>query len=198
MSCVVYYANTCQYSKKLLSDIKTLNLQHVHFVCIDRRVTGKDGKLYAVLKNEEHIRLPDNLANVPALLLLNEQKIIYGWQEVKAQIEKMNVGHIKIATNNNMEPLSKQQTNMIGDLNAFDGFNGSVVSDHYSFVNQSTEELMSQGNGGTRQMYNYVPYGDLGNTGVNYVADQPSNHRIKEGQYTIDSLKQQRERDLRR
>jgi phage-related protein len=39
MSCILYYSNYCEPSKKLLQIIKkTQNTTKMHFICIDKRV----------------------------------------------------------------------------------------------------------------------------------------------------------------
>jgi len=54
---------------------------------------------------------------------------------------------VRQATQNNMEPLA---------FSLGGGGFGDVVSDHYSFLDQDASELSAEGNGGMRQMHNYV------------------------------------------
>ena len=55
---------------------------------------------------------------------------------------------IKQATQNNMEP-------MAFSLGSSGGF-GDIISDQYSFLDQDPDDLKAEGNGGMRQMHNYV------------------------------------------
>jgi len=53
---------------------------------------------------------------------------------------------VRKATQNNMEPTAF----------SFGGGFSNIVSDQYSFLDQAPEELEAKGNGGMRQMHNYV------------------------------------------
>jgi hypothetical protein len=80
MSCILYYSNFCEPSKKLLQTIsKTQNTNNIHFICIDKRVKDSNGKVFIVLQTGQKIIMPENVTRVPALLLLNQNyKVIYG------------------------------------------------------------------------------------------------------------------------
>ena len=57
------------------------------------------------------------------------------------------------------EVKTQQATNFNGEPSAFgfndQGFSG-VVSDNYSFLDQTSDEMSAKGSGGLRQMHNYV------------------------------------------
>ena len=73
MSCILYYSNYCEPSKKLLQTVsKTQNANNIHFVCIDKRVKDNNGKIFIILQNEQRLLMPENVTRVPALLLLKE------------------------------------------------------------------------------------------------------------------------------
>ena len=73
MSCILYYSNYCEPSKKLLQTVtKTQNVNDIHFICIDKRVKDPSGKVFIVLQNGQKIIMPENVTKVPALLLLNQ------------------------------------------------------------------------------------------------------------------------------
>ena len=80
MSCILYYSNFCEPSKKLLQTVtKTQNSSDIHFICVDKRVKDSNGKVFIVLQNGQKIIMPENVTRVPALLLLNQNyKVIYG------------------------------------------------------------------------------------------------------------------------
>ena len=144
MSCILYYSKYCEVSKKYLQLISKSSSQNdIHFICIDKRV--KDGnKTYIVLENGQKIILPDNITRVPALLLLNKgYQVLYGEQILEFLKPRQEV-EVRQATQNNMEPM------------AFSLGGGSIVSDQYSFLDQDPEDLEAKGNGGMRQMHNYV------------------------------------------
>jgi len=70
-----------------------------------------------------------------------------------------------------------------------------IVSDNYSFLDMDSEELNTKGNGGMRQMHNYVPlnHSDVITTpkdDFDYKQDKLS------GDLTIEKLQQQREQEM--
>ena len=152
MSSILYYSNFCEPSKKLLQSVsKTQNTNNIHFICIDKRVKDANGKIFIILQNGKQILMPENVTRVPALLLLNQNyKVIYGddiYKHLKPQVTQQ----IQQATKNNMEPINFQD-----GFKSFSGFSGGIVSDNYSFLDQSDNELSVKGEGGLRQIHNYV------------------------------------------
>ena len=73
--------------------------------------------------------------------------------------------------------IQRQNENVNVDPDAYGGMldSGSfssygVMSDSYSFLNQSADELSAKGNGGTKQMYNYCSITD--NISINTPKDE--------------------------
>ena len=89
--------------------------------------------------------MPPNITAVPSLLLLNKgNKILVGDDVInyfKPQIyqEKMK------ATESNMEPLAFSMFEM-----------GTTMSDTYSYLDQTPDEMNAKGDGGLRQMHSFV------------------------------------------
>jgi hypothetical protein len=120
--------------------------KEIHFVCIDKRTKDANNKTYIILDNGQNIILPDNVTRVPALLLLNQgYNVLYGEKILEFLKPKQEV-EVRRATQNNMEPMAF----------SFGGGFGDIVSDQYSFLDQAPEDLEAKGNGGMRQMHNYV------------------------------------------
>ena len=187
MSSIVYYSNFCEHSKKLLQTLsKTQASKDIHFICIDKRTKGTDNKIYIVLENGQKIIMPENVTKVPALLLLNNNyQVLYGdsiYNHLKPKQEVIT----RQATSNNMEPM------------AFSLGGGSVVSDQFSFLDMGSDELEAKGNGGTRQMHNYVSlnYSDKIST-PNDEHDYKNSNKIS-GDLTVEQLQQQRETELQK
>ena len=159
MSSILYYSKYCEVSKKYLQILsKSSSQKDIHFICIDKRVK-ENNKTYIILENNQKIILPDNITRVPALLLLTKNyQVLYGEQILEFLKPKQEV-EIRQATQNNMEPLAF----------SFGGGLSDIVSDQYSFLDQPPEDLNAQGNGGMRQMHNYV---DL-NTAFNGKISEP-------------------------
>lgn len=149
MSSILYYSKYCEVSKKYLQLLSKSNVQkEVHFICIDKRIKDSNNKTYIILDNGQKIILPENVTRVPALLLLNQgYQVLYGEQIIQ-HLKPRQEMEIRQATQNNMEP-------MAFSLGGGGGF-GDVVSDQYSFLDQAPEDLEAKGNGGMRQMHNYV------------------------------------------
>lgn len=194
MSSILYYSNYCEPSKKLLQTItKTQNAKDIHFICIDKRTKDSNGKTYIILENSQKIIMPENVTRVPALLLLNQNyKVIYG-DEIYQHLKPQVIQEVKQATKNNMEPLNYQD-----GFSAFSGFGGGIVSDNYSFLDQSDTELSVKGNGGLRQMHNYVSLNDSMNLTMHLPKDDHDykSDKLKEGEMSVESLQRKRDQEI--
>ena len=190
MSSILYYSNLCEHSKKLLQTLsKSPSSKDIHFICIDKRVKDTSGKTFIILENGQKIIMPENVTRVPALLLLNDNyRVLYGesiLQHLKPRVE----AEVKVATQNHMEP------------NAFSfssgGAGGFVASDQYSFLDMDADSLKATGNGGSRQMHNYVDlnFSDQISTPTDE-ADYKKASKMPDGM-TIEQLQKQRELDLK-
>jgi len=189
MSSILYYSNYCEHSKKLLQNISKSNLQkEMHFICIDKREKDANNKIYIILENGQKIIMPENINRVPALLLLNQgYNVLYG-EEILNFLKPKQQVEIKQATRNNMEPMAFS----FGSGNFSD-----IVSDHYSFLDQDHESLSAKGNGGTRQMHNYVDLNYSDNMSMNTPNDETDykTNKIASG-VTIEKLQEQRASEL--
>ena len=194
MSCILYYSNYCEPSKKLLQIVtKSQNAKDIHFICIDKRVKDSNGKIFIILQNEQKIIMPENVTRVPALLLLNQNyKVIYG-DEIYQQLKPQQQQQVKQATKNNMEPVTFQD-----GFDSFSGFGGGIVSDNYSFLDQNDTELSVKGDGGMRQMHSYVSLNESMNLSMQLPKDdvEYSSNKVKEGETTIEALQRKREQEL--
>ena len=186
MSSILYYSNFCEHSKKLLQGLsKTQVSKDIHFICIDKREKGKDNKIYIVLENGQKIVMPENVSKVPALLLLTDNyQVLYG-DNIYNHLKPKQAVAVKQATQNNMEPMSF----------SFGGGCSGIVSDNYSFLDMDAEDLTAKGNGGTRQMHNYVPL-----TYADDITTPKDDHDYKSdklsGDLTVEKLQQQRDLDM--
>uniref|UniRef100_A0A6C0KLW2 Uncharacterized protein n=1 Tax=viral metagenome TaxID=1070528 RepID=A0A6C0KLW2_9ZZZZ len=195
MSSILYYSNYSEPCKKLLQTVtKTQNAKDIHFICIDKRVTDpNNGKTYIILQNEQKIIMPENVTKVPALLLLNQNyKVIYGddiYQHLRPNTENL----VKQATKNNMEPVHFQD-----GFSPFGGFGGGIVSDNFSFLDQSDNELSVKGNGGLRQMHSYVSLNDSMNLSMHLPTDdhEYKSDKLKDGEMSVESLQRKRDQEL--
>jgi len=202
MSSILYYSKYCDVSKKYLQILSKSQLQNnIHFICIDKRVKDEtNNKWYIILENGQQIILPNNVTKVPALLLLDKgYQVLYG-EQILQYLKPQQQLEVKQATQNNMEPLA---------FTLGGGFS-NIVSDQYSFLDQGDEELKTTGNGGMRQMHNYVDLntafngnisGGLNNEeynttikGVKKMSDDSANQIMEE---RIKKMREERDADIR-
>lgn len=192
MSSILYYSKYCENSKKLLQNLSKSNVaKDIHFVCIDKRVKEANGKTYILFENGQKMLLPENITKIPALLLLNQNyRVLYG-DDIQTHFKPKEEIQVRRATNNNMTPLPQS-------LEPFGGFGGyGVVSDNYSFLDQSDSDLGTSGNGGMRQMHNYV---GLNNDQVMMHLPQDDaeykSEKLKNGDVSMEALQKRREEEL--
>lgn len=185
MSSIVYYSNFCEHSKKLIQYFSKSNItKDIHFICIDKRSKGPDGKIYITLENEQKIIMPNSVEKVPALLLLNNNyQVLYG-DNIYNHFKPTQEIITRAATNNNIEPM------------AFSLGGGSISSDQYSFLDMKSEELNTQGTGGLRQMHNYVPLNHM-----DTITTPEDDHNYKQQdkipqEMTIEKLQKMREQEM--
>ena len=132
MSCILYYSNFCEHSKKILQQIAKSSLsKDIHFICVDNKKKNEQGRWVAVIPEQEFI-IPETVNRVPALLLLNKNyQVLFGVDIVK-HFQPQENQILKEATQNNMEPLP------------FLNFSSGVVSDRFSFIEE--EGVVNQTN----------------------------------------------------
>ena len=145
--------------------------------------------------------MPENVNRVPALLLLaNGYQVLYG-EQILEHLKPRQEVELRQATQNNMEPSAF----------SFGGGFSNIVSDQYSFLDQAPEELEAKGNGGMRQMHNYV-YLNTAFSGQisNHSSNESSNTTIRGAQKMgddasnqimedrIKKMKEERDADLRK
>jgi len=146
MGSVLYYSIFCKHCNELITNLsRTKSNKDIHFVCIDKREKHVDGTVHIILDNGQKLLLPPNIRKVPAILLLHHgNRVLDGLKEIW---HYLNPGEVKLAnqaTNNNGEPQAFSFCEM-----------GNCLSDNYSYLDMSAEELSAKGNGGLRMMHNY-------------------------------------------
>lgn len=182
MSAVLYYSNYCNHCKKILQEVSRSKVKDgIHFICIDKRIK-KNGATYIILETQE-LLLPPNINRVPALLLLNRGNMVVEGDEVLNHIIERTQQQNIVATQGNGEP-------MAFGINDF----GSIMSDSFSFLDQTPDEMSAKGNGGLRQIHNYVSINDnstIETPNENYKPDTISNNGM-----SLDELRAMRDRDI--
>ncbi len=185
MSSIIYYSNFCDHSKKLLQNItKTSMIDEINFICIDKRIK-ENGKIYIILENGQKIVMPENIDKVPALLTLNNFQVYYG-EDIYQYIKPIQTQMVKQATSNNMEPMAYCLGSSFG----------GIVSDHFSFLDMDSESLKAKGDGGLRQLHNYVCLNNDSNQ-IQTPKEESTKQqtRLPEG-LTVEQLQKQREQEF--
>jgi hypothetical protein len=190
MSSILYYSNYCEHSKKLLQTLSKVNVSNdIHFICVDKRTKDENGKMFIILESGQKIIMPENVNRVPALLLLTQgYQVLYG-ESILQHLKPQRETAIRKATQNNLEPLAFSFGNGGG------GF-GDIVSDNYSFLDQDSDSMLASGNGGTRQMHNYVDLNYSDNISAIEEQEYKNSNRISKD-LTIEKLQQQREAEFK-
>jgi hypothetical protein len=205
MSCILYYSKYCEVCKKYLQLLSKSDIQKdIHFICIDKRIKDSNNKTYIILENGQKIILPENVTKVPALLLLTQgYQVLYG-DKILEFLKPRQQHEVRQATQNNMEPMAFS----LGGGGNF----GDIVSDQYSFLDQDANELSAEGNGGMRQMHNYVDLntafsGQVSGTAMNgedhnttirgskKMGDDAANQQMED---RIRKMKEERDADIRK
>jgi hypothetical protein len=182
MSCILYYSNFCEHSKKLLQQFSKTSLsKDIHFVCVDNRKKNENGKWVAIVANNQEIVVPETVTRVPALLLLSNYQVLFGTAIVQ-YFQPQEKQILQESTENNMEP------------SAFFTFGSGVMSDRFSFIEENGEKLSPE----TRQIQNsnYVKLTD--NVAINASEMTPGTSQKIPEDKTNNYLKQyneQREKD---
>ena len=183
MSCVLYYSKYCQNSNNVLKFLGKSDLQNsIHFLCIDKRRRDEKGNLYIILDNGMNILLPESIKQVPALLLLNKNQIIFGEKNILEFFKPKVIQTSNLPPSmNDMEPLAYSTYEM-----------GCTLSDNYSYLDQSSEELLAKGDGGTRQIHSFSKIGEdnkINTPPDDYIPD-------KVGEVDFSKIREQRSNEI--
>ena len=131
------------------------------------------------------ILLPPNVTRVPALLLLNKSNHVLFGDDIMNYLRPQEVQLSNQATEGNGEPSAF----MFGS----GGGGWGVVSDNYSFLDQDSESLMAQGDGGLRQMHSYATpdfVTDIETPPDNYSPDKVAPNQLEQYQSGRDNMDQ--------
>ena len=187
MSEILYYSKNCNNCNTLIQKISKSRIKdNIHFICIDNRKI-KQNRIFIILENNQEIMLPPSVDKVPALLLINNNQTIFGndiYNYLKPQENTIN----NVSTNYQGEP----------DCYSFNGLgsNGSslnIISDNYSFLDQSNDSLMAKGDGGLRQLYNYATINN--NDSIKTPPDNYSPDTI--GNVSLEKLQEERNKTIK-
>ena len=179
MSHILYYSNHCENSKKCIHELSKYQLNDIHYLCIDNRIQ-KNNTTYLIIEDKHQVVLPPTVTKVPALLLLHKgHHVLFGSDIFRYFEPKLNT-------------LQQQATSINEEPQCFSLNQMSSVSDQYSFLDQSTEDLSTKGNGGLRQIHNFATINSFDN-----IETPPDDYKPDTiGEMSVDSVLQQRNQNI--
>jgi hypothetical protein len=155
MSSVLYYSKYCENCSTLLQSLAKSEVRNdMHFISIDKRKKDEKGQTFVILDNGQNVILPPTVTKVPALLLLNKNHhVLFG-----SQINDYLRPEIQSNTKQTISTVTEPQAFSLGGGSLGSSMTG-VMSDMYSYLDQSNDDLSPEkGDGGVRQMHNYVSH----------------------------------------
>ena len=181
---IFYYSTFCKNCDKIIQILSRSSIKNnIHFISIDKRVVNNDGKITIILDNGDNVLLPESVKKVPAMLLLhNGNRILFGDEIINFFRDDIDRER-KNSTNNNGEPLAY----------SFTGEMGTSMSDNYSYLDQSSDELGVKGTGGLRQMHSFVTLQDkimIDTPPEDYVKEKLDENALKQYQESRNSVVQ--------
>ena len=179
---ILYYSKQCVYSNELLVLLsKTKQSKDIHFICIDKRIVNKDGKINIILENGSKVLLHPNINSVPSLYNIKTNSIFIGFKNILKELNPIEKQINNQATQNNGEP----KAFMISEM-------GNSLSDNYSYLSLTSEELSAKGNGGLKMMHNTLGVND------NFTINTPEEDYVPDKIGTVDlgKLKNMRNNDI--
>jgi len=184
---ILYYSNYCTHSQNIIRNLAKNDLRNkISFICIDKRTRDpKNNQLYVLLENGTRVILPPNVHSVPALLLVRDNyKVLFG-DDIMNHFEPYIVEKKAVATKQQGEPMA---------FSLSGASTSNVMSEHFTLYSMTPDELSSKGNGGRRQMHNYIS----ANQDVITIQTPPDNYRPDKlsGDVTLESLQSQRNQEV--
>lgn len=188
---ILYYSNYCKYSQNILQFLVKGNLtEKINFICIDKRYLDKKTNQMKIESDNGIVTiLPPNIHSVPALLLVNQNyRLILGDDIIK---------YYEPTVRKNIMKVNLEQGEPVGiPIHTISGSGGSnIVSEKYTYVNMSPQELSGKGSGENRQMYNYVQIDQMTEQHIQTPLDTWKPDKIS-GNVTIDSLQKKRNEEI--
>lgn len=162
---IMYYSKYCKNCDKVIKILSRSSVKdYIHFLPIDKRMKNGKGKISILLDGGESVLLPNSITRVPALLLIHQgNRVLFGDEIINFFREDFDKERKKASINND-EPLAY----------SFHGEMGTSMSDNYSYLDQTSDEMGVKGQGGLRQMHSFVKLNQK------FTIDTPPEDYVKE------------------
>ena len=185
---ILYYSNHCKHCQKIIQFLsKGGLLESINAYNIDkRRLDPKTNQTMIILDNGSEVLLPPNIHSVPAMLLIKKNYQVVLGDDIIQHFEPAMKKKIANANFGNGEPLAYAIDNSTRGTN--------IVSENFTYYDMTPQELSAKGEGGQRQMYNYVS----ASQDVNFIQTPPDTYKPDklENGITIDNLQEQRNAEI--
>ena len=181
---ILYYSNYCKHSQNIIQTLVKSNLtSKISCICIDKRTRDPaNGQVYVTLENGGKVIMPPNVHSVPSLLLVKQQyRVIMGDDILK---------HLHPEIKNTMTSKQSVQVEPSGYFLGASTGGTNIISEKFTSYSMTPDELSAKGNGGSRQMYNYISVKD----DMHLINTPPDNYRPDKlsNDVTLDKLQQKR------
>ena len=184
----LYYSNYCKHSQKVLQYLVKNNLvNQLSFICIDKRSRDpNNNQMYITLENGKRVIMPPNIQSVPSLLLVKRNYQVISGEDI--------IRHFQPSAQTPQSGLTRFNGEPIGTALMSSNSGMNILSEPYTMYNLTPEELSAKGNGGRRQMYNYVSaHQDI--VSINTPPDTYHPDKVATD-VTVDVLQQKRNSDI--
>ena len=182
----LYYSNYCKHSQRILQFLVKGNLANkINFLCIDKRQQDSNtNQIYIILEDGKRVIMPPNIKSVPSLLLVNQGYHVILGDDI--------IQHYQVAANletkkkqMQMQPIEPVGTSL---MQSSGGMN--IISEQYTMYDLTPDELSAKGNGGRRQLHNYVS----ANEGIIAIQTPPDTYQPDkiDKDVTVNKLQQER------
>jgi hypothetical protein len=163
--------------------VKSNLTNKISCICIDKRSRDPtNGQVYVTLENGGKVIMPPNVHSVPSLLLVKQQyRVIMGDDILK---------HLHPEMKNTMASQQSVQVEPSGYFLGASAGGTNIISEKFTSYSMTPDELSAKGNGGSRQMYNYISVKD----DMHLINTPPDNYRPDKvsTDVTLDKLQQKR------
>ena len=191
---IIYYSSNCDKCIKLLSAIGNKKLENTLYFSVDKR-ENVDNQTYLILENGSRVLLPLNITSVPSLLIIDEntnKNTLKKGNEIYSYLN-INISNSNSNSNiNNTNNIKDEEDISCYSLNSKPEY---IVSDTFSYIETSADDLLAEGDGGLSQLHNYSTLDAIHKIHTpkdNYLANTIGNDNK-----SIDDFKKDREAELR-
>lgn len=182
---IIYYSSNCKNCIKLLNEIGNKKIENTLYFSVDTR-ESINNQTFLILENGSRVLLPINITQVPSLLIIDEKS-----NKNTLKVGKEIYDYLELTNNTN---IMKKKDEI--DIKTYEliGKRDAIISDTFSYLSTSADDLLAEGSGGLEQIHNYSTLDALHS--INTPPDNYTPNKISTDERSIDDLKNEREKDI--